>query len=172
MSLAKNALLTGHRTGLVGRGLIRFGRTDDFAGKVRSDFGVKAAGVEAEARSLSGGNLQKFIIGREIGLNPGLLILAYPTWGVDVGAATTIHRAIMALKAARTAVLIVSEDLDELFEICDRIAVIAGGRLSPLRDSAEASAQELGLWMSGEFGDQPATQPATGPAAGGASGAH
>ncbi len=168
MSLAKNALLTGHRTGLVGRGLIRFGLTDDFAGKVRSDFDVKAAGVEAEARSLSGGNLQKFIIGREIGLEPGLLILAYPTWGVDVGAATTIHRAIMALKAARTAVLIVSEDLDELFEICDRIAVIAGGRLSPLRDSAEASAQELGLWMSGEFGDQPAT----GPAAGGASGAH
>jgi simple sugar transport system ATP-binding protein len=161
MSLAENALLTGHRTGLVRRGLIRFERTAGFAGKVRSDFDVKAAGVEAEARSLSGGNLQKFIIGREIGLQPGLLILAYPTWGVDVGAATTIHRAIMALKAIDTAVLIVSEDLDELFEICDRIAVIAGGRLSPLRNNAEASAQELGLWMGGEFGDQPTGEEAS-----------
>ena len=162
MSLANNALLTGHRTGLVKRGLIKFEQTDDFAGKVRSKFDVKAAGVEAEARSLSGGNLQKFIIGREIGLEPGLLILAYPTWGVDVGAATTIHRAIIALKAVNTAVLIVSEDLDELFEICDRIAVIAGGRLSPLRNNGEASAQELGLWMSGEFGDAPATKGACG----------
>ncbi|MHA1536397.1 MAG: ABC transporter ATP-binding protein [Alphaproteobacteria bacterium] len=166
MSLAENALLTGHRSGMVKRGLIHFGLTDDFAGKVRSDFNVKSAGIEAEARSLSGGNLQKFIIGREIGLAPGLLILAYPTWGVDVGAATTIHRAIIGLKAANTAVLIVSEDLDELFEICDRIAVIAGGRLSPLRDNADASTQELGLWMSGEFSEPGSAQP---PAEGAAS---
>ena len=151
MSLAKNALLTGYRSGMVRHGLIQFGRIADYAAKVREAYDVKSAGVEAEARSLSGGNLQKFIIGREIGLAPGLLLLAYPTWGVDVGAATTIHRAIMDLKASGAAILIVSEDLDELFEICDRLAVIAEGRLSPVVDNGAITIEEIGLWMSGDF---------------------
>jgi simple sugar transport system ATP-binding protein len=151
MSLAKNALLTGYRTGMVRNGLIQFARIADYAGKVREAYDVKSAGVEAEARSLSGGNLQKFIIGREIGLEPGLLLLAYPTWGVDVGAATTIHRAVMELKKSGTAVLVVSEDLDELFEICDRLAVIAEGRLSPVVNNGEITIEEIGLWMSGDF---------------------
>ncbi|MEJ2121997.1 MAG: ABC transporter ATP-binding protein [Alphaproteobacteria bacterium] len=151
MSLAKNALLTGYRTGMVRNGLIQFGRIADYASNVRQAYDVKSAGVEAEARSLSGGNLQKFIIGREIGLDPGLLLLAYPTWGVDVGAATTIHRAIMELKKSGTAVLVVSEDLDELFDICDRLAVIAEGRLSSVVNNGEVTIEEIGLWMSGDF---------------------
>jgi ABC-type uncharacterized transport system ATPase subunit len=151
MSLAKNALLTGYRTDMVRHGLIQFDQIADYAGRVRQAYDVKSAGIEAEARSLSGGNLQKFIIGREIGLDPGLLILAYPTWGVDVGAATTIHRAIMELKSSGAAILVVSEDLDELFEICDRLAVIAEGRLSPVVNNGDITIEEIGLWMSGDF---------------------
>jgi simple sugar transport system ATP-binding protein len=151
MDLAQNALLTGHQSGMVRHGLMKFRRIKAFATDVCETFDVRSAGVGAEARSLSGGNLQKFIIGREIGLAPKVLSLAHPTWGVDVGAATTIHQAILELKKAGTAILIVSEDLDELFEVCDRIAVIAEGRLSPAKPNGETSVEELGMWMSGQF---------------------
>jgi energy-coupling factor transporter ATP-binding protein EcfA2 len=94
-------------------------------------FNVKAGGPHAAARSLSGGNLQKFIVGREIDAKPKLLIVSQPTWGVDVGAAAQIRGEILALRDAGCAVLVVSEELDELFEMCDRLHVIAKGRLSP-----------------------------------------
>ena len=151
MALTDNALLTGYDAGMVRRGFLRFGRIRDFADRVREAYDVRCAGIDAEAKSLSGGNLQKFIIGREIMLAPRLLVAAYPTWGVDVGAATTIRQAFLNLAAAGTAVLIVSEDLDELFEICDRVAVIAEGRLSPARPTHETTVEELGRWMSGMF---------------------
>ena len=93
----------------------------------------KAGGPQAAARSLSGGNLQKFIVGREIRQQPKVLIAAQPTWGVDVGAAAQIRQALLDLRDAGVAVLVVSEELDELFEICDRLAVIAQGRLSPAK---------------------------------------
>jgi ABC-type uncharacterized transport system ATPase subunit len=83
------------------------------------------------ARSLSGGNLQKFIVGREIDARPKLFIVSQPTWGVDVGAAAQIRGEILALRDAGCAVLVVSEELDELFEVCDRLHVIARGQLSP-----------------------------------------
>jgi ABC-type uncharacterized transport system ATPase subunit len=151
MTLSENTLLTGYQSGMVSRGLIQFGLKRDTATQIREDFDVRSAGIHSEARSLSGGNLQKFIVGREMGLAPKLLILAYPTWGVDVGAATAIHQAVMDMSRQGTAILIVSEDLDELFEICDRLAVIAEGRLSPVRDNGDASVEELGLWMAGQF---------------------
>ena len=94
-------------------------------------FNVKAGGPDAAAQSLSGGNLQKFIVGREIDANPKLLIVSQPTWGVDVGAAAQIRGELLALRDAGCAVLVVSEELDELFEISDRLVVIAKGRLSP-----------------------------------------
>jgi simple sugar transport system ATP-binding protein len=152
MSLADNALLTGSRHGMVSRhGFIDVARVRDYAERVRQRFDVRSDGIDAEARSLSGGNLQKFIIGREIMFAPDLLVLGHPTWGVDVGAATTIHQAIVDLAATGTAIVVVSEDLDELFEICDTIAVIAEGRLSPLRAASETSVEEIGRWMSGRF---------------------
>ena len=153
MTLAENTLLTGYQSGLVSRGLIQFGRKRETAAQIRQDFDVRSAGIDSEARSLSGGNLQKFIVGREMGLAPKLLILAYPTWGVDVGAATAIHQAVMDMSRQGAAILIISEDLDELFEICDRMAVIAEGRLSPVRDNGTTSVEELGLWMAGQFGE-------------------
>ena len=112
-------------------------------------FNVKAGGPNAAARSLSGGNLQKFIVGREIDANPRLLIVSQPTWGVDVGAAAQIRGEILALRDAGCAVLVVSEELDELFEICDRLHVIAKGRLSPPIARAQATVAQIGAWMSG-----------------------
>jgi ABC-type uncharacterized transport system ATPase subunit len=151
MTLVENALLTGYGGGLVKLGLVRFGAARRFAERIRAAFGVVAPGIDAQAHSLSGGNLQKFIIGREILLEPKVLVAAHPTWGVDVGAAAAIRQALLELRAKGAALLVVSEDLDELFEICDRIAVIARGRLSPTRLVADASLEELGQWMSGLF---------------------
>jgi simple sugar transport system ATP-binding protein len=152
MSLANNALLTGNQHGMVStQGFIDFPHVRDYATKVRERFDVRSDGIDAEAKSLSGGNLQKFIIGREIMFDPDLLLLGHPTWGVDVGAATIIHQAIIDLAANGTAVLVVSEDLDELFEICDSIAVIAEGRLSPVKPTSDTNVEEIGLWMSGQF---------------------
>jgi simple sugar transport system ATP-binding protein len=151
MSLARNALLTAYQRGLLNGGFIDFAATDAYAAKVRDDYDVRSSGIEAEARSLSGGNLQKFIIGREVMQAPELLVLGHPTWGVDVGAATTIHQALVDMARDGASIVIVSEDLDELFEICDTVAVIAGGRLSPARPVAETTVEEVGVWMSGQF---------------------
>ncbi len=88
-------------------------------------------------------------MGREIEARPRLLILSQPTWGVDVGASAQIRGQILALREAGCAVLLVSEELDELFEVCDRMHVIAKGRLSPSLPRAEATAERIGEWMSG-----------------------
>ena len=151
MSLADNALLTAYQEDMLHNGFVRFGKVRAYASHVRERFDVRSPGIDAEAKSLSGGNLQKFIIGREITMNPQLLILGHPTWGVDVGAATTIHQAIVDLAAEGTSVVVVSEDLDELFEICDSITVIAEGRLSPIKRITDTNVEEVGLWMSGQF---------------------
>src|SRR5690606_8274874 len=122
--------------GLVRAGLLARARARDFAAECIARFDVRCSGPQAAARSLSGGNLQKFIVGREILQTPRVLVCAQPTWGVDVGAAAFIRQAIIDLRNRGCAVLVISEELDELFEICDRIAVIAKGRLSPARPVA------------------------------------
>jgi simple sugar transport system ATP-binding protein len=150
MSLAENALLTAHRHGdMVRGGLVRAERMSAFARDCIGKFAVKCGGPEAEARSLSGGNLQKFIVGREILQAPKVLVVAQPTWGVDVGAAAFIRQSLIDLRNRGTAILVISEELDELFEICDRIAVIAKGRLSPARRTRDTNVEEIGRWMSG-----------------------
>ena len=149
MSLAENGLLTAHRGGFVRRGLIRFGLVQRFAERCIAEYGVKCAGPHAEARSLSGGNLQKFIVGREILQKPKVLVVAQPTWGVDVGAAAFIRQRIIDLRNDGVAILVLSEELDELFEICDRLAVISQGRLSPPKAVSDTNVEEIGLWMSG-----------------------
>lgn len=157
MSLANNALLTGWRQAMLIFTLIDRAAVRAFAATVIDKFNVKCGGPEAQARSLSGGNLQKFIVGREILLGPKVLIVAQPTWGVDVGAAAAIRQALIDLRNTGTAVLVMSEELDELFEICDRIAVIANGRLSPAKPVAETNVEEIGVWMSGMWprGERP-----------------
>ena len=148
MSLAHNLLLT--RDEAVGAlGWLRTGRLRTQAAQIIERFQVRAAGPGAPARSLSGGNLQKFIMGREIDARPALLLVSQPTWGVDVGAAAQIRAEILALRDAGCAVLVVSEELDELFELCDRLHVIAKGQLSPSLHRKHASTEQIGEWMSG-----------------------
>jgi general nucleoside transport system ATP-binding protein len=114
-----------------------------------SRFQVKARGADALAQSLSGGNLQKFIVGREIDANPEVLVVAQPTWGVDVGAAALIRSEILKLRESGCAVLVMSDELEELFELCDRLHVMAKGRLSPSLDAHAATPSLVGEWMSG-----------------------
>jgi simple sugar transport system ATP-binding protein len=148
MGLAHNLMLT--RREAVGRGgWIRMRALRQQARDIIDRFNVRAGGPDAAARSLSGGNLQKFIVGREIDARPRLLVVSQPTWGVDVGAAAQIRAEILALRDAGCAVLVVSEELDELFELSDRLHVIAKGRLSPSLARAEATVELIGEWMSG-----------------------
>ncbi len=149
MSLAMNGLLTGHDSGLSKLGFINYKKVREFSRRCIEQFNVKCSGVDAEAKSLSGGNVQKFIVGRELLLKPEVLIVSQPTWGVDVGAASFIRQTLIDLRDTGVAVLVVSEELDELFEICDRIAVIHEGNLSVAKPSRETNLEEIGLLMGG-----------------------
>ncbi|MDP5238321.1 ABC transporter ATP-binding protein [Uliginosibacterium sp. 31-16] len=151
MSLTQNAMLTAHRQpGLSRFGLLDFKAARDFALRCIERFDVRCNGPQAAARSLSGGNLQKFIVGREIMQAPKVMIVAQPTWGVDVGAAATLRQTLLDLSREGVGVLVVSEELEELFEICDRIAVLAGGRLSAAMPRNETNAEQIGLLMAGQ----------------------
>jgi general nucleoside transport system ATP-binding protein len=149
LGLAHNLLLTRREAVNTTTGWLDLGLLREQAQDIIHRYNVKASGPEAAAKSLSGGNLQKFIVGREIEANPALLIVSQPTWGVDVGAAAQIRGEILALRDAGCAVLVVSEELDELFEISDRLHVMAKGRLSPSLARAEATVARMGEWMSG-----------------------
>ena len=151
MHLADNCVLTGATAGLVRHGLVCSRAARAFARATIAEFAVKCDGELAAAESLSGGNLQKFIVGREIRLVPTVMLVARPTWGLDVGASLMIRQALIDLRDAGAAVLVISEELDELFAICDRLAVLARGRLSATTPTAELAPEMLGVWMTGEF---------------------
>jgi ABC-type uncharacterized transport system ATPase subunit len=157
MKLSENALLTGHAaSGMVKHGFIDKPATLATVDRTTKAFDVRKAKRDPEAVSLSGGNLQKFIVGREILREPGVLVVSQPTWGVDAGAAATIRQALIDLAARGTAVLVVSQDLDELAEIADRIAVMFHGRLSAPLSAADATRETLGLLMGGaKTGEEP-----------------
>ena len=151
MTLWENGVLTAHRRLSLSRhGLIDKDDAEAFALRVAREFDVRSISAEAAAQSLSGGNLQKFLVGREVLQDPAVLIVAQPTWGVDIGAAATIHERLLLLAKSGTAILIVSQDLDELFAIADRIAVIAAGRLSRPQPVDRISIASLGLRMGGQ----------------------
>lgn len=147
-SLAHNMLLTRREAVGMG-GWLRVTRLQEQAQHIINRFKVKAPGPQVAAKSLSGGNLQKFIVGREIDANPKLLIVSQPTWGVDVGAAAQIRSEILALRDAGCAVLVVSEELEELFDMSDRLYVMAKGQMSPPILRSEATVERIGEWMSG-----------------------
>ena len=149
LSLTDNALLTAHRSGLARFGLVRTGRVTEFARRCIAANDVRCPGEGAAASSLSGGNLQKFIVGRELALGPRAFVLSQPTWGLDVGAAAEIRRALVALRDAGAAVLVVSEELDELLEICDRLHVVHRGRLSDAMPVATGDVEAIGRAMAG-----------------------
>ncbi len=150
MSLADNAFLTAHhRSGLISGGMLSTGKTRRFTEQVINQFNVQCNGTASLAASLSGGNLQKFIVGREIEQQPSVFVVSQPTWGVDAGAAAAIHKSLQAMANAGTAVLVVSQDLDELMLISDRIAALCAGRLSDVYATHSVSIQDLGLLMGG-----------------------
>jgi ABC-type uncharacterized transport system ATPase subunit len=147
-TLASNLLLT-RRESVRSLGWIDRTALGRQASGIIGRFGVKASGPAAVARSLSGGNLQKYIVGREIDAAPRVLVVSQPTWGVDVGASAQIRGELLALRDAGCAVLVVSEELEELFEVADRLHVIAKGRLSPSISTQVATRELVGEWMSG-----------------------
>ena len=161
MDLVDNAFLTAYtRLGLIRHGLIDYAKTRKFTQKIISDFSVKTPSMDVPAASLSGGNLQKFIIGRELEQDPEVLIVAQPTWGVDAGAAQTIREALLERAAQGAAVLVISQDLDELMEITDRIGAICGGVLSKFYPTRDMNVEKVGLLMAGvsEAGESHAAQ--------------
>ena len=150
MSLTENALLTAAvRQDLTARGFVRWGKAREFAANVIAAFDVRTPGAGNTARSLSGGNLQKFVIGREIMQDPALLVVNQPTWGVDASAAAAIRQALLDLAAKGAAVICISQDLDELMEISDRFAALNAGRLSAPRPAKGLSVEQIGLMLGG-----------------------
>jgi simple sugar transport system ATP-binding protein len=150
MRLSDNALVSGHSAnGFVRAGLVDRGKTLGWVDRVTAAFDVRKGVRDPAARALSGGNLQKFVVGREILREPSILVVAQPTWGVDAGAAAAIRQALVDLARRGAAVLVVSQDLDELLEISDRIAVMYRGRLSAARPVAGLTREAIGLSMGG-----------------------
>ncbi|HET7714466.1 MAG TPA: ABC transporter ATP-binding protein [Bauldia sp.] len=151
LRLSSNVVLTRYATdpGLAPAGVINRNDALAIANRVSQAFDVRKGSPDPEASALSGGNLQKFVVGREIDRQPTVLVVSQPTWGVDAGAATTIRQALVDLARAGSAVLMISQDLDEVLEISDRIAVIALGRLSSPRPRSELPREAIGLMMTG-----------------------
>ncbi|MBU2991853.1 ABC transporter ATP-binding protein [Octadecabacter sp. 1_MG-2023] len=150
MSLTENAALTARkRKNLTKNGFIDWGSARSFAEEIIERFDVRTPGTANAARSLSGGNLQKFVIGREILQDPQVLIVNQPTWGVDASAAAAIRQALLDLAAKGAAVIVISQDLDELMEISDYFAALNEGRLSPLRPAQGLTVEEVGLMLGG-----------------------
>jgi simple sugar transport system ATP-binding protein len=148
LSLAQNTLLT-RREGVSRGGFLRPEAMRALARQLFERFSVRADSPDSPASALSGGNLQKFMVGRELSAEPRVLIVAQPTWGVDVGAAALIRTELLALRERGAAILLISEDLDELLLLSDRLLVMARGRLSSERATRDTSSTELGLLMAG-----------------------
>ncbi|WP_417742245.1 ABC transporter ATP-binding protein [Salipiger sp.] len=150
MSLTENGVLTAaRRKALVSNGFIDWGRATGFAEEVIERFDVRTPGPGTAARALSGGNLQKYVVGREIQLDPDVFVVNQPTWGVDAAAAAAIRQALLDLAAKGAAIICISQDLDELMEISDRFGALNEGRLSPTRPVSELDIEKIGLMMGG-----------------------
>ena len=151
-ALSENVILTHHAVGagVVRKGLINRSAAEDMNKRITEAFDVRKGKPDPNAHSLSGGNLQKFVVGREIAREPKVLVVNQPTWGVDAGAARLIRQALIDMARRGSALLVISQDLDEIFEIADRIAVISRGELSQAFPTAALSLERIGLLMAGE----------------------
>jgi simple sugar transport system ATP-binding protein len=150
MNLVENALMTAKtRLSLLKNGFIDWPRSRAFAQEVIARFDVRTPSPETAARALSGGNLQKFVIGREISQNPRVLVINQPTWGVDASAAAAIRQALLDLASAGSAVLVISQDLEEVLEITDRFAALNEGTLSQAVPTSGLTMEKIGLMLGG-----------------------
>ncbi|MEO9683992.1 MAG: ABC transporter ATP-binding protein [Tateyamaria sp.] len=153
MSLTENAMLTGAtREGLSRGGMLNWLKARSFAERIIAEFDVRTPGPNNAARSLSGGNLQKFVIGREVLQRPDVLVVNQPTWGVDAAAAADIRQALLDLAAGGAALVVISQDLDELMEISDRFAALNEGRLSEPKPTSGLDVEQIGLMLGGAHG--------------------
>ncbi len=151
LRLSENIILTRHSANdrIVSTGILRKGKAETLSKRVIKEFDVRKGKPDPEARALSGGNLQKFVIGRELDRKPGILIINQPTWGVDAGSAATIRQALINLAESGSSILIISQDLDEIFEVADRIAVLSRGELSEAFPASSMTSEKIGLAMGG-----------------------
>jgi general nucleoside transport system ATP-binding protein len=140
----RRSFLTGGFTSVIRHDVIRKATQ-----RICAAMDVRKSGEDPAAGSLSGGNLQKFIIGRELDRQPAVLVVNQPTWGVDAGAASRIRQALIDLARAGSAVIVISQDLDEIFEVATNIAVISEGRLSKPTPAGELTLEKIGLLMGG-----------------------
>lgn len=147
--LSDNVVLSWHATEDLGSPFLDTRRLSAITDAVIRDFDVRVPKPDPEARKLSGGNLQKFIVGREILRKPRLIVIDQPSWGVDAKAAAMIRQTLLDLAENGVAVLVISQDLDEVFELADRIAVMRAGRLSPALKQGQTTRTAIGLMMTG-----------------------
>ncbi|BCR03443.1 sugar ABC transporter ATP-binding protein [Desulfuromonas versatilis] len=151
MTITENLASESYREKRFSRfGLLRFAALREHAGRLVREFDVRCPGISAPVRKLSGGNMQKLVLARVLARNPSVILAHQPTWGLDVGAASYVHSQLLAARERGAATLLISEDLDELLQLSDRIQVIYHGRLSPPLDAGEVTLQQLGLLMSGQ----------------------
>ena len=149
-SVAENLILTSHDIPPTSRrGFLNFKAIESSCSDLVQRFTVKTPSLDEPTANLSGGNIQKLIIARELSGDPDVLIASQPTRGVDIGAAEYIHSVLMERRANGTAILLISEDLDEVIGLSDRIAVMFEGRIMGTLDQEEATVQRLGLLMAG-----------------------
>ena len=166
MSLSENTILARHssdaRSFLAGGFLkvIRLGAVMQTTQRIIEEMDVRKSGENPQASSLSGGNLQKFVVGRELDRQPAVLVVNQPTWGVDAGAASRIRQALIDLAESGSSVVVISQDLDEIFEIANRIAVINEGRLSEAEPAKSMTLERIGLLMGGIHGEDKHPEPA------------
>ena len=150
MSLVENTLIsTTSQKDMIRNGFINWPKAREFAEQVIEAFDVRTPGASSTAQSLSGGNLQKFVIGREVLQAPQLLVVNQPTWGVDAAAAAAIRQALLDLAHSGAALIVISQDLDELLEICDYFGALSAGSLSDTRPVEGLKMDQIGLMMGG-----------------------
>ncbi len=167
LSLVDNLIMKRYRASPIGHGwTIDMGAARAAAGQLKDGYDISAPSIETQARLLSGGNIQRLILAREIESEPRLMIAVQPTRGLDVGAVELAHRLLLERRAAGAAILLISEDLDEILALSDRVAVLYEGRVAGIADTAETDIARIGLLMTGGASGDHAPEPAAGGGAG------
>jgi simple sugar transport system ATP-binding protein len=150
LSLEENLISARYReTPFSRRGLIDWKKVRDFATRIIADYDVRCPGPQAATRLLSGGNMQKLILGREMACEPRIILANQPTRGLDIGAVGYVHQQLLKARAGGAGILLISEDLDELLALSDRIVVMYRGRMSPAIARSDVTIRQLGLMMAG-----------------------
>jgi simple sugar transport system ATP-binding protein len=154
-SVAENMILRDHsKEPFARRGFLLLRTVADYADRLIESFQIKTPSRDTLVKSLSGGNIQKAVVARELSRAPRVLIAAQPTRGVDIGATEYVHSLLLEQRQQGTAILLISEDLDEIMALSDRIAVIFEGQIMGVVDADEATPEQLGLLMAGVKGEE------------------